>query len=171
MNELEALLKSVEGRSFVGAATERITGAREGLWNMQNKPQISFKCGPYALQQILLSDQKLRTSSPTNAGMEIANAASTQEGFSLPQVAELSRKVGLNYQMAFRQKGNGDELGRRVSTAINALTATRRSLASHSLVRGRRGRSCSYKPVTTIPTFEPHTPTIAVRVPAKIIRR
>ena len=31
MTELEALLKSVEGRGFIGAATERIAGAREGL--------------------------------------------------------------------------------------------------------------------------------------------
>jgi len=102
MNELEALLKSVEGRGFVGAATERITGAREGLWNMQNKPEISFKCGPYALQQILRSDPKLLTLSPATVGTEIANAASTQKGLSLPQVAELSKKVGLSYQMAFR---------------------------------------------------------------------
>jgi RHS repeat-associated protein len=102
MTKLEALLKSVEGRGFVGAATEKITGAREGLWNMQNKPEISFKCGPYALQRILLSDQKLLPSSPANALTEIANAASTQKGLSLPQVAELSKKVGLNYQMAFR---------------------------------------------------------------------
>ena len=79
MTELEALLKSVENRGFVGAATERITGAREGLWMMQNKPEVSFKCGPYALQRILLSDQRLLppspgfgatgTSSPTNALM------------------------------------------------------------------------------------------------------
>jgi len=54
------------------------------------------------LQRILLSNQGLLTSSPTNAMMEIFNSASTQKGFSLPQVAELSRKVGLNYQMAFR---------------------------------------------------------------------
>ena len=97
MTELEALLKSVEGRGLVGAATERITGAREGLWSMQNRPEISFKCGPYALQRILLSDQSLLTSAPTNALMEIFNSASTQKGFSLPQVAELSKKVGLNY--------------------------------------------------------------------------
>jgi len=103
MTELDALLKSVEGRVLVGPATEKISGAREGLWNMQNKPEISFKCGPYALQRILVSDQRFVTSSPTNALMEIANAASTQKGFSLPQVAELSKKVGLNYQMAFRE--------------------------------------------------------------------
>ena len=102
MTELEALLKSVESRAFIGAATERITGAGEGLWNMQNKPEISFKCGPYALQQILKSDQSLLTSAATNALIEIFNSASTQQGCSLPQVAELSKKVGLNYQMAFR---------------------------------------------------------------------
>jgi hypothetical protein len=82
MTELEALLKSVEQRAFVGAATEKITGAREGLWSMQNKPEISFKCGPYALQRILLSDQRLLGSSPTNALAEIFNSASTQKGFS-----------------------------------------------------------------------------------------
>jgi RHS repeat-associated protein len=105
MAELEALLKSVEDRTFRGAATEKITGAREGLWNMQNKPEISFKCGPYALQQILMADQSLsRTaeSGATEARREIANAASTQKGMSLAQVAELSRRVGLDYQMAFR---------------------------------------------------------------------
>ena len=32
MSDLEALLKSVESRMFVGSATEKITGAREGLW-------------------------------------------------------------------------------------------------------------------------------------------
>jgi RHS repeat-associated protein len=102
MTDLEALLKSVESRGFVGAATEKITGAREGLWNMQHRPEISFKCGPYALQRILLSDQRLLTSSPTNAVVEIFNFPSTKKGVSLPQVAELSKKIGLNYQMAFR---------------------------------------------------------------------
>ena len=102
MEELEALLKSVEQRVFIGGATERINLAREALSMMKYQPGISFRCGPLALQRILLSDQRLLTSSPTNAMMEIFNSASTQQGFSLPQVAELSKKVGLNYQMAFR---------------------------------------------------------------------
>src|SRR5262249_7768894 len=50
--ELDALLKSVEGRAFSGPATERISGAREGLWNMENRPEIAFRCGPAALHQI-----------------------------------------------------------------------------------------------------------------------
>ena len=35
----------------------------------------------------------------------IYDSASTPRGCSLPQVAELSKVVGLNYQMAFRQTG------------------------------------------------------------------
>ncbi|HAV63671.1 MAG TPA: type IV secretion protein Rhs, partial [Verrucomicrobiales bacterium] len=102
MEELDGLLESVESRVFTGAATERITGAGEGLWHMQNKPEIAFKCGPYALQQILKSDLRLLGSSPETALRAIRDFPSTQKGVSLPQVTELSKKVGLNYQMAFR---------------------------------------------------------------------
>src|SRR5205823_2012617 len=85
MGELEAFLKSVEGRVFVGPATEKIAGAREGLWNMQNRPEVSFRCGPLALMRIKT------TVNPGGAGdMEIFNSASTQKGMSLPQVAELT---------------------------------------------------------------------------------
>jgi RHS repeat-associated protein len=102
MNELEALLKSVEKRVFIGGVSERINLARESLWMMQNQPGVSFRCGPLALKSILRADPRLRASCSTNAMMEIFNAASTQRGFSLPQVAELSKKIGLNYQMSFR---------------------------------------------------------------------
>lgn len=106
MTELEALLKSVEGRVFIGSATEKIGGAREGLWNMENRPEISFRCGPMALERIK------RSLNPQGPGdMEIFNSASTQKGFSLPQVAELSKKVGLNYQMAFRPSPSPSPLG------------------------------------------------------------
>src|SRR5262249_22639575 len=101
MNELEVLLQSVEKRTFLGGASERINLAREALWMMQNRPEVSFRCGPLALQSILRADQRLFASCPTNALMAIFNSDSTQKGFSLTQVAELSKKVGLNYQMAF----------------------------------------------------------------------
>src|SRR5262249_51211367 len=78
----------------------KITGAREGLWNMQNRPAISFKCGPLALSRIKLATD------PKHPAMDvILNSASTQKGFSLTQVTDLSKKIGLNYQMAFRQPG------------------------------------------------------------------
>lgn len=99
MTELDTLLKSVEGRAFFGSATEQIVGAREGLWNMQNRPEISFRCGPFALYRIkLLLD-------PTNPGTELIQAStSTTKGFSLLQVEELSHKLDLSFQMAFRAK-------------------------------------------------------------------
>jgi RHS repeat-associated protein len=100
MAELETLLKAVEGRVFVGSATEKITGAREGLWNMQNRPEISFRCGPLALHRI-----KMAAGPQPEAMQTIFESASTQKGMSLAQVAELSKKVGLNYQMACRVKG------------------------------------------------------------------
>lgn len=101
MTELEALLNSVEGRVFLGPATEKIVGAREGLWTMKNRPEIAFRCGPLALHRIKLAID------PKNPGTEqIFKSASTQQGFSLPQVAALSKKIGLNYQMAFREKGS-----------------------------------------------------------------
>jgi RHS repeat-associated protein len=98
--ELEALLKSVEGRVFSGPATERITGAREGLWTMKHRPEIAFRCGPLALHRIALAVH-------LQPGVEkaIYDSASTPRGCSLPQVAELSQAVGLNYQMAYRPKG------------------------------------------------------------------
>src|SRR4029453_6595370 len=100
LTELEALLQSVEGRVFLGPATEKISGARQGLSTMKERPEIPFRCGPLALHRIK------RSRDPQNAGdTTIYKSASTQKGFSLPQVAELSQKVGLNYQMAFREKG------------------------------------------------------------------
>jgi hypothetical protein len=100
MTELETLLKSVESRVFVGSATEKIDGAREGLWNMKHRPEISFRCGPLALHRI-----KAATDPSAAAEMTIFESASTQKGLSLLEVAELSKKIGLNYQMAFREKG------------------------------------------------------------------
>ena len=43
--------------------------------------------------------------------MAIFNSASTQQGFSLPQVAELSKKVGMDYRMAFRSSSSPSPLG------------------------------------------------------------
>ena len=97
--ELEVLLKSVENRMFIGGASERINIAREVLTNMKHRPEVSFRCGPLALQSIKRS---IDPEAPVE--LEIFNSASTPNGFSLPQVAELSTKVGLSYQMAFRQE-------------------------------------------------------------------
>jgi hypothetical protein len=102
MDALERIFKSVEGRAFVGPASEKIAGAREGLWTMQHKPEIAFRCGPLALHRIIYLSGNQAQATPA-----IMNAASTQKGFSLSQVAELSKNIGLNYQMAFRSGSAG----------------------------------------------------------------
>jgi RHS repeat-associated protein len=100
MAELEALLKSIEDRVFSGSATEKICGAREGLHNMKNCPEIAFLCGPLALHRIKLSTD------PNNPGTELIHTtASTQQGFSLLQLQELSQRLGLYFQMAHRGHG------------------------------------------------------------------
>jgi RHS repeat-associated protein len=101
LSELKDLLKSVEGRPFSGPATERVANARGGLADMQERPEISFRCGPLALLRIVLASQPAKSSEAVSI---IHASASTQRGFSLRQVAELSQKIGLNYQMARREK-------------------------------------------------------------------
>ncbi len=100
MTELSALLDSLEGRAFIGSATEKIAGAREGLWTMQHRPEIAFRCGPYALERILNFTDPAKAGSPL-----IRDSKSTTNGCSLAQVADLSRQLGMNYQMAFRSNG------------------------------------------------------------------
>ncbi|SPE58715.1 putative Peptidase C39, bacteriocin processing [Verrucomicrobia bacterium] len=98
MDELERLLNSIGNHPLPGPAGQRVVDAREALWSMKNRPEISFRCGPLALRSI-----RLALGLPGSSDAEILKAASTQKGCSLPQVAELSRKIGLNYQMAFRE--------------------------------------------------------------------
>ncbi len=102
MLQLEALLNSVEQRAFLGGATERIHLAREALTMMKHQPEVSFRCGPLALLSIVRSDPQIARTCSTNAAMDVFNSASTQVGFSLTHVEELSRKMGLNYRVAFR---------------------------------------------------------------------
>ena len=100
VSELSALLQSVEGRPFCGPATEKIAGARAGLADMRGRPEVSFRCGPLALHRIMLAVH------PENPRTElIAQSVSAPDGFTLSQLAELSQRLGLHYQAAFRPPG------------------------------------------------------------------
>ncbi len=102
MAEVASLLNSIEVRPLSGPATERVANARGGLADMQERPEISFRCGPLALLRIVLASKPEKAFEVTPI---IHGSASTQRGFSLSQVAELSQKIGLNYQMARRSPG------------------------------------------------------------------
>jgi Peptidase C39 family len=100
VSELAALLQSVEHRGFCGPATQKIAGARAGLAQMRARPEVSFRCGPLALHRIMLAVH------PDDPRTDLVAASeSTLRGFSLDQVEHLSKRLGLHYQMAFREPG------------------------------------------------------------------
>ncbi|QIF02262.1 RHS repeat-associated core domain-containing protein [Roseimicrobium sp. ORNL1] len=103
MEELESLLKEVESRSFRGNALIQIDRAREGLWNMKNRPGIAFRCGPYALNLIYVQ----KYSKAKEGFLDDKEVASPREGFSLTRLREFAEaKLGMTMQVARRSPGS-----------------------------------------------------------------
>jgi len=102
-DQLDRIFKEVAGRKhLIGPASELMTAAKEGRATMEQYPGEAFRCGPLAVQSILLSQDRKRL-----IPAEIEELKSTKRGTSLVQVRNLTTKVGLNYQMAFREAGAG----------------------------------------------------------------
>jgi RHS repeat-associated protein len=97
---LEKLFKEIDGRIIRGTATELVTGARDGLWLMEHRPQDGFRCGSGALDRILAHQDKTVGFNP-----KLMASRSTSRGMSLTQVWRLAKDVGLDYQMAKREPG------------------------------------------------------------------
>jgi RHS repeat-associated protein len=114
MAELRALLADVDSGAPEQAASSpasrdlrapkthfgSLRSAREGLWSMDHRPEVSFRCGPLALDRICFATDRAKAGNPL-----IQNSQSTTNGFSAREVAELSRRLGMNYQVAFRSPG------------------------------------------------------------------
>ena len=98
--ELDAILKDVGDRPIGGPATELFAGARSGLVNFRQQPEISFLCGPAALKNVLLT---LKASPKQIKVTE--DARSGPHGFSLPQLAALADKAKLKYTLIHREPG------------------------------------------------------------------
>jgi RHS repeat-associated protein len=97
---LEKLFTEIDGRDVRGAATEKVSGARQALWLMHNRPGESFRCGPLALNEILRYG---KTEYTTPKPIELC--LSTQQGTSLLQLREVAASVGLKMRIARRQPG------------------------------------------------------------------
>ncbi|MBS1954389.1 MAG: hypothetical protein JST89_09385 [Cyanobacteria bacterium SZAS-4] len=96
---LQKHLADVEGRVLLGSMEEKVRSAREGLWKMQHRPEYAFKCGPYAINNILNLGKKTNGRDPI-----IEKAASTSKGTNLKQCKDWADQVGLHYQIAKRTK-------------------------------------------------------------------
>src|SRR5437867_8418838 len=80
-----------------GSPAEKLRGAKQGLWLMQNKPEDAFRCGPFALERILAFQ-----SSNYKLDEQIVHSQSTVHGMSLTEVWKLSEKLNMHMQMAVR---------------------------------------------------------------------
>lgn len=101
-DRLEALFAEIGDRDVRGPAIEQLAGARQGLALMNERPQDAFRCGPMALQRILVA-----AGPRANHDLEkqLFESRSTRQGMSLTEVRKLSDALGMNYQMARRAPG------------------------------------------------------------------
>jgi RHS repeat-associated protein len=95
VDELEGLLKDVEHRDFVGSVAERMGQVRQSVWLMQNKPEVSFRCGPLALENMLIAVNG-------RSDTRVERTPSTKAGTSLLQMKTLAQTAGLRVKMARR---------------------------------------------------------------------
>jgi RHS repeat-associated protein len=127
-DRLQALFSEIQGRELNPAVTERVRGAREGLWLMLNQPDKAFRCGPLALSRISSSQ-----ASPDSLGL-IFNSRSTQQGICLSSVCDLANEIGMNYQMAHRDPGARFILPAVVHWKVGHYAALLQRAGDHYLV-------------------------------------
>src|SRR3954451_10140002 len=85
---VEKLLQEVGSRELTGKATEQLTAAKQALWVMQNAPAEAFRCGPYALAQVLKAIR------PSVANTSLLTTKTGPRGISLNGLAQLAAKYG-----------------------------------------------------------------------------
>ena len=97
---LQQILEETKSRDIRGAGTQRVFGAKEGLWMMLNQPGEAFRCGPLALAHLYAL---ARPGEPVPE--KISGYKSTIAGTSLADVSRWSKELGLRYQAAYRNPG------------------------------------------------------------------
>jgi YD repeat-containing protein len=101
LEALETLLQEAEGRDVRGSATEKLSITRQGLWLMKNDPGKAFRCGPFAVRAISTALRGSHSTDPVIMSFE-----STARGTSLTQMRDLAGRVGIEMQVAFRERGS-----------------------------------------------------------------
>lgn len=100
VEELGPLFAATRERSLQGAATEIYSAAYGGYSLMLTEPGESFKCGPWGLESVL------RALDPKHPHLlRLKRVASTAQGTSLAELAELARELKLDYLAARRPAG------------------------------------------------------------------
>ncbi len=98
---LDPMSKTITNRRIIGSASEKITGAKDGLWTMVNTPDRAFLCGPFALTRIAK-----HRALPGSVELELRKETSSLKGTSLQQLQRLADRTGMELQMARRIPGS-----------------------------------------------------------------
>ncbi len=98
---IEALLAEARTRDVRGSASEKVAEATQNLWLMKNRPEASFRCGPYALNSVL----RAMAADSYKPNQAISDYPSTTKGTSLAEIDNLANKAGMSLQMAKRAPG------------------------------------------------------------------
>jgi len=99
---LQPLLDEIQHRELQGTAAELVSESRRGMAEMVQRPEISFRCGPMALERIV--EHGAASPSPRTI-KSLQEAPSTANGLSLPAVKAIAARAGMRYQMAYRSPG------------------------------------------------------------------
>lgn len=100
MSELEKTFAEIKGRPLQGSTEQKVRAASDGLVQMSARPEVSFKCGPWALSNILVLKR-----GKSGFSKRICDYPSTTSGTSLQQLKELADLEGLPMQVAKRSPG------------------------------------------------------------------
>lgn len=113
--EAKALLAQLDGRPLHGLSANMVGQSRQCIARMETHPANSFKCGPYALSNILTFRHLLTPR--TNA--TLMGYTTTAQGTSLAQIDALARQLGLKMQPARRVSGTALPLPAVVNWKLN----------------------------------------------------
>ena len=103
---LTEVLAEAGGRNVRGSAGLAISQAKAALYIMQNHPADIFRCGPNALDRLLTAQnhEKPRWDA-LGAFHKIKASHATPNGISMKDLAQLSKMIGMDYQIAKRSPG------------------------------------------------------------------
>ena len=98
--DLETALEALALRGVQASAAAKVASAGEGAAAMHGHPEVSFRCGPYALMNCAIH------AGTSTGGAWLDSVHSPETGFSLAELATMAPASGLSgWQMARRSPG------------------------------------------------------------------
>jgi RHS repeat-associated protein len=97
---VEALIAEVGTRPLAGAASEQFSNAKQAVWVMRHAPEEAFRCGPYALAQMIRAVKAQASLDGT-----LLMTRTGPDGLSLAGLAALSRASGQPATPIVRETG------------------------------------------------------------------